>query len=277
MRSLRALALCVLAGWPGLAGAHAGLSEALARLDGELAQAPTATLWIARAERQLQDGLWAPALEDLARAAGHPMDDGTRARWGGLKGLALEAAGRSQEALSSVDGALAVLPGASLHRARARLLGGRGQWAASLVDWAAAQRMDPTPEGCLQWAAAAERAGRPAEAERVLEAGLGQLWGAVPVRLALVDLLRRTGRPARALHWVAEAEAAWPSSPEWPVLAAEMHLARGTWPQARAALVRAGGLMERRAARGRGEGLDAPWRERATAVRTALERTRGTR
>ena len=271
MRAAPLLALCAVLHWPGSARAHAGLAEALSRMDRALAVAPTASLWMARAERQLQDAQWSGALADLSRARGHAMDTGERARWEGLNALALEGAGHPVEALAAVDGALASLPAASLHRARARLLGARGRWAESLVDLAAAQRRDASPEGCLQWAEAAERAGRPAEAERVLELGVAQLGGSVPVRLALVDLLQRSGRPARALEQVGRAEEAWPQSPEWPVLAAELHRARGDCADARAALLRAGRLLERRAARGRGGALDAPWRARAGAVRTALD------
>jgi tetratricopeptide (TPR) repeat protein len=275
MRGAPLLALFALVTWPGSARAHAGLAEALARLDQALAEAPSARLWMARAERQLQDGLWTEALGDLARARGLPLDGGGRARWEGLHALALEGAGRPAEALAAVDAALASLPAASLHRARARLLGARGQWAEALVDLRAAQQLDASPEGCLQWAEAAERAGRPAEAERVLESGLSQLGGSVPVRLALVDLLQRTGRPARALEWVKRAEEAWPQSPEWPVLAAELHRARGTCAQARDALARAERLLARRAARGRGGELDAPWRGRAAVARAGLERPGG--
>jgi tetratricopeptide (TPR) repeat protein len=270
MRAAGAVLLCAASAWPGAASAHAGLDEALGRLDLQLAQAPSAGLWMARAERQLQEGLWAPALEDLAAARRHAMDAGARAQWGALRGLALEAAGRPDEALAEVDEALGILPGAGLHRARARLLGGRGRWTEALVDLARAQRLDPSPEGCLQWAGAAERAGRPAEAERILEAGLAQLGGALPLRLAWVGLLRRTGQPARALGWVHRAETTWPASPEWPVLSAELQLERGHCPGARAALERAGQVLQRRAARGRGGGLDAPWRERAAAARARL-------
>ncbi|MBM4379472.1 MAG: hypothetical protein FJ086_09255, partial [Deltaproteobacteria bacterium] len=100
MRLARGCAcVALLAAWPGMAWAHAGLPEALAHLDRELARAPSPGPWLSRAERQLQDGQWAPALEDLARARGHDMDVAARARYGALKGQALEAAGRPGEAL----------------------------------------------------------------------------------------------------------------------------------------------------------------------------------
>lgn len=251
--------------------AHAGLAEALARLDAQLAAGPSASLWMDRAERQLQDGLPERALPDLERARAASPTSAEQRRERRLRALSLEAAGRPTEALAALDQALAEGPSAPLHRARGRVLGQLGRWAEAAGALELAQQLVPTPEGCLAWAEACERAGRPADAEAVLETGLRALGGAAAVRLALISLDRRLGQPARALRWVQQAEASHPRSPEWPLLAAELELTRGRHAAARKALGRASHLLAERARRGRGTGLDEPLHARASEVERKLE------
>lgn len=258
---------------PG-AHAHAGLKEALARLDRQLEAGPSAALLLDRAERQLQDGQVQGALADLDRARAAPSTVAEQRRERRLRGLVLAAAGRDAEALAALEQGLREDPGAPLHRARGAALGRLGRWSEAAEAFAHAHALAPGPEGCLAWAEAAERAGRPADAEAALESCLRQLGGASAVRLALVSLERRLGQPARAVRWVQEAEAAHPRSPEWPLLAAELELERGRQSEARAALARASDALERRARLGRGGGLDAPLQERVRLLQATLATNR---
>ncbi len=253
------------------AQAHAGLQEALARLDRQLAAGPSATLLLDRAERQHQDGRALGALADLDRARAAPSTAAEQRRERVLRGLVLAEAGRDAEALAALEQSLRDGPGAPLHRARGQVLGRMGRWAEAAEAFRHAHALSPSPEGCLAWAEASERSGRPADAEAALEAGLRQLGGASALRLELIALERRLGQPARALRWVQEAEAAHPRSPEWPLLAAEVEWERGRQAEARAALGRASEALAQRARRGRGGGLDAPLQARARALQAKLE------
>jgi tetratricopeptide (TPR) repeat protein len=267
---VRGALLAALVLLPAGAHAHAGLREALARLDRQLEAGPSATLLLDRAERQLQDGEAAGALADLDRARAAPSTAAEQRRERALRGLVLAAAGRGTEALAALEQGFHDSPTGPLHRARAGVLGRLGRWAEAAEAARQAYALTPSPEACLEWAEAAERAGRPADAEAVLESGLRQLGGASAVRLALVSLERRLGQPARALRWVQEAEAAHPRSPEWPLLAAELEFERGRKAEAQAALARASEGLVQRARRGRGGGLDAPLQERARVLQAKL-------
>jgi tetratricopeptide (TPR) repeat protein len=234
------------------AGAHPGYLADVARLTQQLDVAPTADLFLRRAERYRLLAQWENAASDLAaaeRLGASPVQVALE------RGQTLAAAGDTAQALAELDRYLA-LGGASAAglRAHARLHASAGRYDAAALDLARVLAAGADPEVCLELADVELARRRTEDAARMLERCLQQLGGAVVVRKKLIDvrLLQHDHAAAAAV-----ARAAMPGlsvKAEWRLIAADALTRAGSRAEARqeleAALAELDGVLAGRRAGG---------------------------
>ncbi|MEW5740970.1 MAG: hypothetical protein AB1938_18765 [Myxococcota bacterium] len=219
---------------PSLARAHAGLEADVARLTKALDEAPSAALYLRRAEKLRLLGRTDEALADVDRARGRGA---SLLLVSEARGLCFAAKGEPAKAVAELDG---FLGGGGVSqdalRTRAAMLRRLGRGAEAVLDARRAVELYPEPDVVLELARLEESLGRPADAARTLEQGLARLGGAVTLRLELIALYRRTGQHGLALAHARTAASALEVKTQWQLLAAEILLDLGRGSEARAEL-----------------------------------------
>ncbi|MFO0685692.1 MAG: tetratricopeptide repeat protein [Sandaracinus sp.] len=192
----------------------AGYAQALAERPHDVA------LLCQRADLLERSGEPARALEDVRLAlALHPDEPSALV----LEGRALAALDRIDEAMTSLDRAIAIAPESfAARRTRADLRAARGDLRGAIEDLDAALRLSDDVDAYLDRAHWLVRDGRAAEAAEGLEQALARTEGSAPLVLAAIDAHLAAGAPAPALDLVDAAIARTPTDPRLGLLRADV-------------------------------------------------------
>jgi tetratricopeptide (TPR) repeat protein len=214
------VAAVAAASWCALASAHPGSTQAIAALDERLETDPSnVALRLRRAALSRRAGHLHDALADVrAVLRAHP-DHRTALLERAL--IRLDQ-GRARKAESDLDAFLAsgeptVL--ATWKRAELRAAGGRFEEA--LADYDLAIRLGGTPELYLARGRLAERMGRLDDAASGYAEGLEALDGAHVLRMALIEVELRRGRPVQAIAQIDALIDVYGDRPDWLLLRAK--------------------------------------------------------
>lgn len=210
---------------------HPGFLRDVERYTAELDRAPTAELYLLRADRYRRLERFAEALDDLRRAEairGSPLEVAL------ARGLVRFDQRDDAAALLDLDAYLR-LGGAEpvALRTRARLLDRTGRPDVAALDYERVLATRTDPELCLEYSGLRQRQGRAEDAARVLERCLEGSRGASVVRRRLVEVrLGQRDFPA-ALAQAREGASGLPVKAEWTLLCAQVLEAWGKRAEAR--------------------------------------------
>lgn len=210
------------------------IDDTLAGYDLALAERPhDVSLLCQRAELLERSGEPARALEDVRLAlALHPNEPSALV----LEGRALAALDRVDEALTSLDRAVALAPESfAARRTRADLRVAHGDLRGAIEDLDAALRFSDDVDAYLDRAHWLVQDGRAAEAAEGLEQALARTESSAPLVLAAIDAHLAAGAPAPALSLVDAAIARTPTDPRLSILRADVLARLGRSADARAA------------------------------------------
>jgi tetratricopeptide (TPR) repeat protein len=214
------------------ATAHEGVNAEIVALDVKIQKQPQKTsLYIERAALYRREGMFVPALADLAKAQ---KIEPTRREIVLERGLTLAAKGDSKEAEATLGAFLASgPPSAKALEARGKIREQSKRFVEARSDYAAATALRPDPDLFLARGRMDEALGFWDEAARGYEEGLRVLSGAVVIRLALVRAEGKRGHYDRAIALIDEILPSLPVKTEWLLLRADQHAGAGRAEHAR--------------------------------------------